>query len=79
VFVFSVVIENQMKEMTVANLKSAEELIFDRAKFLVSQALDLEEDSIDNDEETIKLYTEAVQLCIEAVICSKLNTLVTNY
>lgn len=62
------VIDTQMKEMTTAKLKTPEELSFDRAKFLVNQALDLEEDDIENDGETIKLYTEAVQRCLEAVM-----------
>ncbi|CAL8094585.1 unnamed protein product [Orchesella dallaii] len=43
--------------------KSDDELDLERAKFLVSQAL--EEDECGNDGEAVKLYTEAVQLCLQ--------------
>lgn len=44
---------------------NAQQLQLDRAKFLLSQALD--EDEADNYQEALELYTLAVELCLQAV------------
>lgn len=44
------------------NMKSAQELNIDRAKFLVQQAF--EQDELHNKEEALELYTQAAELCL---------------
>ncbi|OXA52212.1 Calpain-7 [Folsomia candida] len=72
------IIENQLNDMHMTKLKSEEEQLFEQAKFLVSQALDAEEDPVGVDEEAVRLYTEAVQLCLTAKASPKIDELMAN-
>jgi hypothetical protein len=58
-----IIVDKQLKELQLTNLKTEEQLLFERAKFLVSQALDVEENPTPgSDKEAVKLYSEAVSV-----------------
>lgn len=65
IFYFLVAEEENREAEKKTTTKSPEEMLVEKAKFLMIQAL--EADESENNEDAVKLYTAAVEFCLDAV------------